>query len=54
MRICFCGNRFRIVLSTAIGAEIVDTRFHKYNRQKTAVARASAYISPALRARNAR
>ena len=46
----FCGSRFWIIFSTTIGSEIVEIRFHKYNRQKTAPARASAHISPALRA----
>ena len=43
-------SRFRIVFSTAVGSEIVVPRFREYNRQKTATARASAHISPALRA----
>ena len=46
----FVCSRFRIVLSIEVEAEIVEIRFHKYSRKKTAAARASAYISPALRA----
>ena len=42
----FCGKRFRIVFSTDVGLDIVDIRFHKQSRQKPAVARASAHMSP--------
>ena len=39
-------SRFRIVFSTVVELEIVDLRFHKYNRQNPASARASAHMSP--------
>ena len=32
LRICLDGSRFWIVFSTAVGSEIIEIRFHKYNR----------------------
>ena len=49
--IIFCVSRFRIIFLTAVGAEIVDACFHKYNRPKPAAdARFRAHIASATRA----